>query len=187
MSSGIYPVPSFTFRIIEGKTRYGWAKKWKQHYPSSWFLRENGLGIGPIIRVSFQFCCSNSPVHPFAPLKKATIFALGGNQSCFISNWDTKDANAAFNGKAYKIPAWSVCILPDCNDEVYNTAKLNTQTSLMARRAANLVGEEPETLHWQWRSEIFNHLRPKGRENVVGDYTANKLMDQKEVANDTSD
>ncbi|GAB4826188.1 hypothetical protein Ancab_009053 [Ancistrocladus abbreviatus] len=140
-----------------------------------------------MLRVSFQFCCSNSPVHPFAPLKKATIFALGGNQSCFISNWDTKDANVAFNGKACKIPAWSVSILPDCNDEVYNTAKLNTQTSLMARRAANHVGEEPETLHWQWRSETFNHLRPKGRENVAGDYTANKLMDQKEVANDTSE
>ncbi|GAB4826187.1 Beta-galactosidase 7 [Ancistrocladus abbreviatus] len=117
-------------------------------------------------------------------MKEETV---GGNQSCFIFNWDTKDANVAFNGKAYKIPAWSVSILPDCNDEVYNTAKLNTQTSLMARRAANLVGEEPETLHWQWRSEIFNHIRPKGRENVVGDYTTNKLMDQKEVANDTSD
>ncbi|GAB4826196.1 Beta-galactosidase 7 [Ancistrocladus abbreviatus] len=104
---------------------------------------------------------------------------MGGNQSCFISNWDTKDANVAFNGKAYKIPAWSVSIFPDCNDEVYNTAKLNTQT---ARRAANLVGEEPETLHWQWRSEMFNHIRPKGRNNVVGDYTANKLMDQKELS-----
>ncbi|GAB4826198.1 hypothetical protein Ancab_009063 [Ancistrocladus abbreviatus] len=60
---------------------------------------------------------------------------------------DTRDANVTFNRKAYKIPAWSVSILPDCNDEVYNTTKVNTQTSLMARRAANLVGEEPETLH----------------------------------------
>ncbi|GAB4826193.1 Beta-galactosidase 7 [Ancistrocladus abbreviatus] len=68
---------------------------------------------------------------------------------------DTKDVNVTFNGKAYKIRAWYVSILLGCNDEVYNTAKVNTQTSLMARRAANLV--------------------------------ANKHMDQKEVANDTSD
>ncbi|GAB4858505.1 Beta-galactosidase 7 [Ancistrocladus abbreviatus] len=120
----------------------------------------------------------------FTNQTEATTFTLGGKQSCFISNSDTKEADVTFNQKTYKIPAWSVSILPDCNAEVYNTAKVTTPTSTIEWTAAN---QEPKTLQWQWKAEDFSHVESKSGQNVVGDYTANKLMDQKAVANDTSD
>ncbi|RRT48638.1 hypothetical protein B296_00052956 [Ensete ventricosum] len=44
---------------------------------------------------------------------------------CFLSNQNsTSDANISFQGTNYFLPAWSVSILPDCKEEVYNTAKI---------------------------------------------------------------
>jgi len=36
----------------------------------------------------------------------------------------TTDATVTFKGNTYNVPAWSVSILPDCQSEDYNTAKV---------------------------------------------------------------
>ncbi|KAJ7946663.1 Beta-galactosidase [Quillaja saponaria] len=63
----------------------------------------------------------------------ATIYATNETSSCFLGNANTTtDATITFQGTQYSIPAWSVSILPDCKNEAYNTAKVNTQTSHVA-------------------------------------------------------
>lgn len=87
----------------------------------------------------------------------------------------------------FTIPAWSVSILPDCYNEVYNTAKVNSQTSIMVK-TPNLAddGEEPYGLQWSWRSEHFAHRKQDGTVDGSSLIT-NDLLDQKVVTNDTSD
>jgi len=36
----------------------------------------------------------------------------------------TTDATVTFKENTYNVPAWSVSILPDCQTEEYNTAKV---------------------------------------------------------------
>lgn len=45
--------------------------------------------------------------------------------SAFLANIDTaSDAKVTFKGSLYKLPAWSVSILPDCKTVAYNTAQV---------------------------------------------------------------
>lgn len=47
----------------------------------------------------------------------------------------------------------------------------------------NKAEDEPESLGWLWRPENIDDTRLQGK----GEFTANKLMDQKDVAADASD
>ena len=45
--------------------------------------------------------------------------------SAFLANIDEqKAATVTFRGQTYTIPPWSVSILPDCRNTVFNTAKV---------------------------------------------------------------
>ncbi|KAG5062389.1 hypothetical protein AAZX31_02G067000 [Glycine max] len=112
----------------------------------------------------------------------ATIFSYAGQSVCFLGNaHPSMDANINFQNTQYTIPAWSVSILPDCYTEVYNTAKVNAQTSIMT-----INNENSYALDWQWMPET--HLEQMKDGKVLGSVaiTAPRLLDQK-VANDTSD
>ncbi|KAK4275719.1 hypothetical protein QN277_018755 [Acacia crassicarpa] len=113
---------------------------------------------------------------------KATVYALNGSSSVFLSNSNTtSDATFTFNEKQYTVPAWSVSILPDGTTEEYNTAKINVQTSVN-EHWPNEAEKQPESLKWVWRPEnIHNALKGKSHSS------ANKLIDQKEVTSDSSD
>ncbi|KAL4024660.1 hypothetical protein IC575_013024 [Cucumis melo] len=53
------------------------------------------------------------------------------NCSAFLANIDERKAVAVkFNGQTYNLPPWSVSILPDCQNVVFNTAKVAAQTSI---------------------------------------------------------
>ncbi|KAK2965832.1 hypothetical protein RJ640_001804, partial [Escallonia rubra] len=44
----------------------------------------------------------------------------------FLANYDSSvDASVSFNGNSYFLPAWSVSILPDCKNVIFNTAKVD--------------------------------------------------------------
>ncbi|XP_010518958.1 PREDICTED: beta-galactosidase 15-like [Tarenaya hassleriana] len=113
----------------------------------------------------------------------ATIYATEEGSSCFLGNANSSsDATINFQGTEYTVPAWSVTVLPDCKTEAYNTAKVNTQTSVMVKRP-NGAEEEPSSLEWSWRPEIMDGAVLRGK----GDSAMNQLFDQKNVANDESD
>ncbi|KAG6588101.1 Beta-galactosidase 7, partial [Cucurbita argyrosperma subsp. sororia] len=112
-----------------------------------------------------------------------TKYTTKEGSACFFSNANvTNDATVSYNGKDFKVPAWSVSILPDCQTEVYNTAKVNTQTSVMVKKE-NKAEEDPAALHWVWWPENLDATARLGK----GQVSANMLLDQKAAANDASD
>ncbi|KAJ6713278.1 BETA-GALACTOSIDASE 7 [Salix purpurea] len=112
-----------------------------------------------------------------------TIYSKEGGSSCFLANVDSgNDKTINFQGMNYTVPAWSVSILPDCQNVAYNTAKVSTQTSVMVKKA-NVAEEEPNSLKWSWRPEMNEKTILLGK----GDVTTDQILDQKEAANDLSD
>ncbi|KAF2556831.1 hypothetical protein F2Q68_00015025 [Brassica cretica] len=119
----------------------------------------------------------------FGNFVSATIYKTEGGSSCFFGNVnESSDATINFQGETYVVPTWSVSILPDCRTEVYNTAKINTQTSVMVKKP-NEAEDEPINLKWSWRPENIDNFLLKGR----GESTMRQLFDQKIVSIDQSD
>ncbi|GLT74321.1 hypothetical protein SLA2020_461260 [Shorea laevis] len=127
----------------------------------------------------------------------ATFTNSSGARFCMLSNIDkSKDANIDLEqGRKYFVPAWSVSFLDGCNKEIYNTAKLNTQISMMVKRIHNKedrdvdgdgdgdaqVQQAPQ-LNWEWSPEAMKDtLQGKGR------FKAGVLLDQKSTTFDISD
>ncbi|RDX58412.1 hypothetical protein CR513_62274, partial [Mucuna pruriens] len=118
----------------------------------------------------------------FGNSAKATVFATNGSSGCFLSNTNTTtDATLTFRGKSYSVPAWSVSLLPDCEHEEYNTAKVNVQTSIMIKETSK-AEDEPIALKWTWRPENVDDAL-HGKSNV----SAHRLIDQKDEADDATD
>lgn len=57
---------------------------------------------------------------------QASVYKTGtGSCAAFLANVNThSDATVKFNGNSYRLPAWSVSILPDCKNVVLNTAQV---------------------------------------------------------------
>ncbi|KAL8210305.1 hypothetical protein R6Q57_007037 [Mikania cordata] len=74
----------------------------------------------------------NNPtlVH-LGPKQEADVYEdQSGTCAAFIANLDDKDEKTVqFRNVSYTLPAWSVSILPDCKNVVFNTAKVGSQTS----------------------------------------------------------
>ncbi|KAL2897721.1 Beta-galactosidase 7 [Bienertia sinuspersici] len=112
-----------------------------------------------------------------------TIYTNNNSSSCFISNANsTSDATVTWGGHNFSVPAWSVSILPDCKNEMYNTAKVNAQTSIMTRKS-NEANQESSSLKWSWTKEKFNKIVKHGKGQFAKDF----LLEQKAATNDTSD
>lgn len=58
---------------------------------------------------------------------QAHIFSKGQrNCAAFLTNLDSNSvARVMFNNMHYNLPPWSVSILPDCRNVVFNTAKVS--------------------------------------------------------------
>ncbi|XVE97866.1 hypothetical protein REPUB_Repub03eG0055600 [Reevesia pubescens] len=113
----------------------------------------------------------------------STAYVTKEKSSCFLSNENNlTDAKVNFGGIDYFVPAWSVSVLPDCKKEAYNTAKVYAQTSLLVNKA-NKAEDEPTSLKWVWKPELIESTVVQGK----GDVSANKIIDQKDIANDASD
>lgn len=74
--------------------------------------------------LSFSSIFANNFVSFF--FAQAHIYYKSSNDcAAFLANYDSSsDANVTFNGNVYFLPAWSVSILPDCKNVVFNTAKV---------------------------------------------------------------
>lgn len=121
----------------------------------------------------------------YGHLTTATSYTYKGKSSCFFGNAENGNRDITFENRNYTVPGWSVTILPDCITEVYNTAKVNTQTTIR-EKVSSLAGKYKKPLKWQWRNEKIEHITHEG--DVSGaTITANKLLDQKLVTNDSSD
>ncbi|XWS49458.1 hypothetical protein CRYUN_Cryun12cG0005400 [Craigia yunnanensis] len=105
-----------------------------------------------------------------------------GERFCLLSNNQTEEANVDLqqDGK-FVIPAWSVSILNGCKNEIYNTAKVNTQTSIMVKKQMDNE-DKAAKLSWMWTPEAMKDtLYGKGR------FRARQLLEQKRATSDVSD
>ncbi|KAJ0087884.1 hypothetical protein Patl1_32313 [Pistacia atlantica] len=123
----------------------------------------------------------------YGNMMSATVYSYQGKSVCFLGNANSSNAfTVEFENTNYTVPAWSVTILPDCFTEAYNTAKVNSQTSIMVKKPnAADDAEEPSNLKWDWKNEDFEEI--KYGTVVDSDLTTSELLDQKAVTNDTSD
>ncbi|XP_020248093.1 beta-galactosidase 5-like isoform X3 [Asparagus officinalis] len=78
--------------------------------------------------------------------QQAHVFSSqAGGCAAFLENYKTDSyARVIFNNMHYDLPPWSIGILPDCKNVVFNTAKVAAQTSLMQMSTAN-----SESLMWE--------------------------------------
>ncbi|KAL0927238.1 hypothetical protein M5K25_001402 [Dendrobium thyrsiflorum] len=107
-------------------------------------------------------------------LSVTKFFDIAVVPGCFLANKNkTDDATLDFEGTKYFLPSWSVSILPDCKQEVYNTAKVNAQTSIMVKKP-NQAEAEPTSLIWSWKPEDLS----KAVQGLEPDFTTNTLRDQ---------
>ncbi|KAJ0637132.1 putative galactan 1,3-beta-galactosidase [Helianthus annuus] len=93
--------------------------------------------------------------------------------AAFLANYGSSvDANVTFNGKLYFLPAWSVSILPDCKNVIFNTAKksISDATSELSL----------STSHWSWFMEKVGVWSNDS-------FTATSLLEQISTTKDTSD
>ncbi|PWA94564.1 beta-galactosidase 3 [Artemisia annua] len=65
-------------------------------------------------------------------LQQAHVFASkSGHCAAFLANYNTNNAaKVMFNNMHYTLPPWSISILPDCTNVVFNTAKVRKQLLL---------------------------------------------------------
>ncbi|CAN7082409.1 unnamed protein product [Brassica oleracea var. botrytis] len=100
-----------------------------------------------------------------------------GDCSAFLANYDTESASRVlFNNVHYNLPPWSISILPDCRNAVFNTAKVGVQTSQMEMLPTN-------TANFQWQS----YLEDLSSLDDSSTFTTQGLLEQINVTRDTSD
>ncbi|KAJ8643446.1 hypothetical protein MRB53_005194 [Persea americana] len=83
---------------------------------------------------------SNDPtVTKIGDSQEAHVFKFeSGACSAFLENKDeTNFVKVTFQGMQYELPPWSISILPDCVNVVYNTGRVGTQTSMMTMLSAS--------------------------------------------------
>ncbi|KAL2498402.1 Beta-galactosidase 3 [Abeliophyllum distichum] len=118
-----------------------------------------------------------------------TITSLGNSQqahvfsaeegicAAFLSNFDRNSAvRVMFNNRHYNLPPWSISILPDCRNVVFNTALAGTQTSQFQMLATN-----SQLLSWETYGEDISSLDDSST------LTANGLLEQINITRDSTD
>ncbi|KAK1366901.1 Beta-galactosidase [Heracleum sosnowskyi] len=120
---------------------------------------------------------SEDPVRtPLGKYHEASVFnSTSGACAAFLANYDKNSfAKVAFNGMHYNLPPWSISILPDCKNVVFNTAMISAQSAQMKMTP---VGRP---LAWQ----SYNDEATSNEDNT---FTAAGLLEQINITRDVSD
>ncbi|CAI9272316.1 unnamed protein product [Lactuca saligna] len=112
------------------------------------------------------------------PRQQAHVFySKLGRCSAFLSNYDTNNGSRVmFNQRHHNLPAWSISILPDCLNMVFNTAKIGVQSTRLTMLRAN-----SQMFSWETFSEDLT------TSDVDSAFTSFSLLDQVNVTRDSSD
>ncbi|KAL5581256.1 hypothetical protein UlMin_013698 [Ulmus minor] len=89
---------------------------------------------------------------------EAAVYKTGSVCAAFLANVGTNsDATVTFNGNSYKLPAWSVSILPDCKTVAFNTAKINSAAMIPSFLRQSLINDVDSSdslgSAWSWINE----------------------------------
>lgn len=119
---------------------------------------------------------------------QAHVYYKSSNDcAAFLANYDDKvDATVTFNGISYFLPAWSVSILPDCKNAIFNTAKVTSQKPPLddVSLSHNFIMSEyslaSSSSPWSWYKE---KIGVSGNNTFV----ASNLLEQINTTKDMSD
>ncbi|XP_020520007.1 beta-galactosidase 3 isoform X2 [Amborella trichopoda] len=110
-------------------------------------------------------------------LQQSSVFSSdSGGCAAFLANFDSRStARVMFNNVHYNLPPWSISILPDCRNVVFNTAKIGVQTSQMEMKVS-----DSETFSW----DMYDEDVAAFSDDTI---TAVGLLEQLNVTRDTTD
>ncbi|KAF7120769.1 hypothetical protein RHSIM_Rhsim13G0174300 [Rhododendron simsii] len=151
------------------------------------FIRQPKWGHLRDLHMSIKKCeeylvIADPVQQPLGRNLEAHVYYKSSNDcAAFLANYDSSlDANVTFNGNLYFLPAWSVSILPDCRNVIFNTAKVVAQRNLEDATLSFESVSELSFTRWSWYKE---------KVGVWGNnsFTASKLLEQINTTKDTSD
>ncbi|KAL1810172.1 hypothetical protein ACET3Z_027162 [Daucus carota] len=110
--------------------------------------------------------------------QQAHVFSSeNGNCAAFLANYDTQSAaRVMFNNMHYKLPPWSISILSDCKNAVFNTANVGVQESQM-----QMLPISADMFSWGSYNEDLTTLDDSSTFTTFG------LLEQINVTRDASD
>nr|QSM07467.1 beta-galactosidase 1 [Ipomoea batatas] len=110
------------------------------------------------------------------PYQEARVFkSKSGACAAFLANHDQHSfAKVAFGDMHYHLPPWSISILPDCKNTVYNTARVGAQTTQMTMTSVD------QGFSWQ----SYNEETPSYDDKT---FTVVGLLEQINTTRDASD
>ncbi|CAJ2641459.1 unnamed protein product [Trifolium pratense] len=116
--------------------------------------------------------------------KSADVYTdSSGARAAFIAKVDDKnDKTVEFRNASYHLPAWSVSILLDYNNVVFNTAKVSTQTNKIAMIPEKLQQSDKGQKTFKW--DVW-----KENPGIWGkaDFVINGFVDHINTTKDTTD
>lgn len=149
---------------------YGWLRQ-----PKYGHLKE----LHRAIKLCEPALVSSDPtITPLGTYHEAHVFSSRkGRCAAFLTNYHTtKPAKVLFKNRHYDLPPWSISILPDCKNVVYNTAVVGEQTSKYQMVPANT-----RILSWETYDEDLSSSDDRPT------MTARGLLDQINITRDASD
>ncbi|XP_019193365.1 PREDICTED: beta-galactosidase-like [Ipomoea nil] len=110
------------------------------------------------------------------PYQEARVFkSKSGACAAFLANHDQHSfGKVAFGDMHYHLPPWSISILPDCKNTVYNTARVGAQTTQMTMTSVD------QGFSWQ----SYNEETPSYDDKT---FTVVGLLEQVNTTRDASD
>lgn len=117
-------------------------------------------------------------------LEAHVYYKTSNDCAAFLANYDSSSgANVTFNGNSYFLPAWSVSILPDCKNVIFNTAKVvsqRTRDDVALSRSTSVSELSLASVKWSWYKE---------KVGIWGNnsFTKSELVEQINTTKDTSD
>ncbi|KAF3641802.1 Beta-galactosidase [Capsicum annuum] len=108
--------------------------------------------------------------------QEAHVFkSKSGVCAAFLANYNQHSfATVAFGNRHYNLPPWSISILPDCKNTIYNTARIGAQSALMKMT--------PADRGFSWQS--YNDEPASYEDNT---FTVIGLLEQINTTRDVSD
>jgi len=110
-------------------------------------------------------------------MQEAHVFRSPSGCAAFLANYNSNShAKVVFNNEQYSLPPWSISILPDCKNVVFNSATVGVQTSQM-----QMWGDGATSMMWERYDEEVDSLAAAPLLTTTG------LLEQLNVTRDSSD
>ncbi|KAJ4717902.1 Beta-galactosidase [Melia azedarach] len=121
---------------------------------------------------------SGSPtVIPLGNYQEAHVFKSKSACAAFLANYNQRSfSKVSFGNQHYNLPPWSISILPDCKNTVYNTARVGAQSAQMKMT--------PVPVHGGFSWQAFNEGPASYSDST---FTVSGLLEQINTTRDVTD